>query len=115
MLDAVIEVLERTPGVVRRVNVDALDLASELLFERLEGEQIVAEDEPVIKDVVVRDASWSVIRPLRILEQNARLEPGPVLLPNPCQFQFLFLRYCHAPNPTPMVLSQPVSSPVASE
>ena len=51
MLNPVIVVLERTAGVVRRVNVDALDLAGELLFERFEGEQIVAEDEAVIEQV----------------------------------------------------------------
>ena len=73
MLNPVIVVLERTAGVVRRVNVDALDLAGELLFERFEGEQIVAEDEAVIEAVVVRDALLGVIRLLRVFEQDARL------------------------------------------
>ena len=32
-----------------------------------------------------------VIRLLQVFEHDTRLQPGPVLLPNPCQFQFLFL------------------------
>ena len=51
MFQAVIIFGERAAGVVRRVNVDALDLAGELLFERFEGEEIVAEDEAVLEQV----------------------------------------------------------------
>ena len=93
MLNPVIVMLERAAGVVRRVNVDALDLAGELLFERFEGEEIVAEDEAVIEEVVIRDAVLGVIRLLRVFEQDAWLQPWPVLLPNPGQFEFLLLRH----------------------
>ena len=51
MFDAIIVMLEGAAGVLRRVDVDALDLAGELLFERFEGEEIVAEDEAVIEQV----------------------------------------------------------------
>jgi|688.fasta_scaffold741534_2 hypothetical protein len=89
MLDPVIIMFERAAGVVRRVNEDALDLAGELLFERFEGEQIVAEDKAVIEAVCVRDALLGMIRLLRVFQEDARLQPGPVLFPNPRQFQFL--------------------------
>src|ERR1035441_7974422 len=84
---------ERAAGVVRRVDKLTLDLAGELLFERFEGEEIVAEDEAVIEEVVVRDAMPGVIRFLRVFEEDARLQPGPVFLPNPSEFEFLFLRH----------------------
>ena len=75
--------------IVRRVNKNALNLSRKLLFQSFKREQIVAEDEAVIEEVVVRDALLSVIRLVRVFEQDARLQPGPVLLPNPRQFQFL--------------------------
>ncbi len=62
MLDSVIVMHESAAGIVRRVNVDALDLSCELLFEGFESEQIVAEDQPVIKDIVVADTMLGVIR-----------------------------------------------------
>jgi hypothetical protein len=95
MFNPIIIVLKRTARVVWRVNEDTLNLAGELLFERFEGEQIVAEDEAVIEVVVVRDPLLGVIRILRVFEQDARLQPGPVLFPNPSQFQFWFARHAH--------------------
>ena len=77
-------------GVVGWVNIDALNLASELLFKRLEREQIVAKDELVVEKVVRLDAVRRVAGLGRIFQQNTRLKLGPVFLPNPRQFQFLF-------------------------
>ena len=56
MLQSVVVVLERTAGVVRWVDVDALDLPRELLLQRLQREQVVSLDQAVVEDVVVRDA-----------------------------------------------------------
>ena len=61
MFNSVIIMLERTTRIVRWVDVDALDFASELLLERLEGEEIVAEDEAVIELVVIRHTVCGVI------------------------------------------------------
>ena len=83
MLDPIIVVSERTPGVVGRIDKDALDLARELLLQRLEGEEIVAEDEAVIEVVLVRHPVRGVIRFRRVLQQDARLQLGPRLLPDP--------------------------------
>src|SRR5690606_14701563 len=49
-----------------------------------------SEDQSVDEDVVVRDAMLGVIRPCRILQQDTRLQLGPLFLPNPGKFQLLF-------------------------
>ena len=59
--------LEGAAGVVRRVDVDALDLAGELSLQCLEGKQVVAKDEAVVEDVVVSDPVRGVVRLLAIL------------------------------------------------
>jgi hypothetical protein len=53
MLDPIIVVSEGGAGVVRRVDVDALDLAGELLLKRLQRKQVVAEDQAVIEEIVI--------------------------------------------------------------
>jgi hypothetical protein len=63
------------------------------LFERFEGKQIVAKNEPVFEEVAVSDVMIGVIRFCRVFEQNARFQAGPVVLPDPRQFQFLFFRH----------------------
>ena len=84
-------------GVVGWIDKDALDLARELMLQRLEREQVVAKDEPIVEDVLVADAPPGVIAPAqwlrRVFEQNPRLQPRPVLLANPRQFQLLL--FCH--------------------
>jgi hypothetical protein len=88
MLHPIVVMLERATGVVRRINEDALNLAGELLFERFEGQQVVPEDESVVEDVVIADSVDGVVRLFRVLQQNARLQLRPVLLPNPGEFEF---------------------------
>ena len=95
MLHTIVIVREGGAGVVRRIDEDALQLASELLLQRLEREQVVAKDEPMIEDVLVADAPPGVIataqRLRRIFEQNPRLQPRPILLANPRQLQLLLI------------------------
>ena len=55
MLNAVIILFKCAARVVGRINEDALDLAGKLLFECLEGEQVVPEEEAVVEDVVGGD------------------------------------------------------------
>jgi len=90
MFNSVIIMTKRAAGVVRRVNEDALNFAGEFLFQRFEGEQIVAKDKPVIEPVIVRDAVLGVIGFFRVFKQDARLQPGAVFLSDPRQFKFLF-------------------------
>ena len=53
VLHAVVVVREGAAGVVRRIDEDALHLARELLLQRLERQQVVAEDQPIVEDVVL--------------------------------------------------------------
>jgi hypothetical protein len=91
MLNPVLVLLKSRPSVVRWVNEDALDFASKFLFEGFEGEKVVAEYKAVVEEVMVSNAMNCVIRFLRILQQDARLQLGPVLLANPRQFKFSVL------------------------
>ena len=90
MLDAIIVVLEGAAGVVRRIYVDALHLAGEVLLQGFEGEEVVPVDEAVVEEVPVRDPVRRMMRLVRLLQQDARLQPRPVLLANPGEFEFRF-------------------------
>src|SRR6266849_421513 len=89
MFQGIIIVLKRTSCVIRRINVDTLDLASELLLQRFQGKEVVAKDETIVEKVVVGDAVWGVVRLLRIFQQDARLQLGPVFFANPGEFELL--------------------------
>ena len=91
VLDAIIVMLKRTTRVIWRIDVNALDLAHALLFKGFESEKVVAKDETVIEQVVIGYTVWRVIGLLRVFEQNTRLKPGPVLLPDPGEFEFLLV------------------------
>jgi len=85
--------LKRTARVIRRVDLDALDLAGEFLFEGFEREEIIAANEAIIEHVAIGHAVRRVIGLLRIFKQDARLQPRPVLLANPGEFQFLSISH----------------------
>jgi len=89
MLQPIVIVREGTPGVVRRVDKHALHLARKLLLQRLQRQQVIPENQPVVEDVTLRNALLGVIRLLGILKQNARLQLGTLPLPDPGQFEFL--------------------------
>ena len=79
---------ERTARVVRRVDKDALHTPREFLLQRLKRQQVVAENQSVIKDVILGYAVLGVVRLLRVFEQDARLQLGPLLLADPGEFEF---------------------------
>jgi hypothetical protein len=117
MFHPVIIMLKRAARVVRRADEDALHFPGELLFQRLESEQIVPTDEPVVEDVpdfIRRERTQGaqririfcvlcvLLRPflhaelrmmglVRLLQQDARLQLRPVLLADPGEFEFGFL------------------------
>ena len=79
-----------TTGVIRWINIDAFYLASELLLQRLEGEEVVAVDEHVVKDVLaILPAHGGMMRFFYILNQHARLKARPLVFPDPSQFKLL--------------------------
>lgn len=91
VLHSVIIMLKCASGIIRRINKHAFHLARELLFERFEREKIVPENKPVIKQVVVRHAVLCVVGFGVVRNKNTRLQPRPVLFPDPSEFEFGFL------------------------
>ncbi|MNP32325.1 hypothetical protein D3C76_1254990 [compost metagenome] len=61
MLQPIIVMRECAARVVRRIDKYALHLAGELLLQRLQRQQVVTKDQPVVEDVVVRHAMLGVI------------------------------------------------------
>jgi hypothetical protein len=82
--------LKRAARVVRRINVDALDLSSKLLFQSLECQQVVTENKPIIEQVLVGYTVWRMAGLLRILQQNPRVQLRPILLAYPGELEFGF-------------------------
>ena len=107
MLQAIVIVIKCGSGVVWRIYENAFDLAGKLLFKGFEREQVVAENEALIEQVVVSHAVRRVVGPLWILKQDARLQSRPALLPNPCEFEFLLL--CHSLTNHPPLQQVPLS------
>jgi hypothetical protein len=91
MLHPIIIMFKSTARVIWRINKNALNLPRELLLQRFQRKEVISEDQPIIENVMVAYAVLRMIRLLRLFEQNARLQPRPVLLPNPCQFKLLFI------------------------
>ena len=92
MFKAVIVMLECVAGVVRRVDVDALHLAGELLLKRLEGEKVVAVDEHVVENILaIAAARGGVVGFRGILHQHARLKARSLILAEPGEFKLLLL------------------------
>jgi hypothetical protein len=82
----IVIVREGRPGVVGRVNEDEFHLPGELLLQRLQREKVVAEDEPVVENVVIRDTLCSVITLFGIFEKYSRFELRSIFFANPGQF-----------------------------
>jgi hypothetical protein len=73
MLNAVIIVLERLLCIEGRVDVDALDSTRELLLKRLEGQEVVAKDQPVVEEIIVGDPMSRVMRARRFFQEDPGL------------------------------------------
>lgn len=93
MLQSVIVVRKCLTSVVGRVDVDALHTTRKLLLQRLQRQQVVPEDQPVVKDVVLRHAMLGVIRLVRVFEQDTRLQLRALVLADPGEFEFLIDRH----------------------
>jgi len=92
--------LERAASVVGRVDEHTLHLARDLRLQRLQRQQVVPEDQLVVEDIVLRHPMRRVIRPLRVFQQNARLQLAPVLLANPGEFKFCTFCLAHSSDAT---------------
>ena len=61
MFYTIVVMLKCAAGVVGWIDEDTLHLASKLLLQRLQGEQVVTEDQAVVKDVFICHAGGSVV------------------------------------------------------
>ena len=86
MLQPVVVMGEGAAGVVRGINENAFHLASKLRLQRLERQQVIAKDQAVVEDVVIRNPMLGVVRLLRVFQQDARLQPRSLFLANPGEF-----------------------------
>ena len=53
MFHPVIVVFKGAAGIVGGIDIDALDLAGKVLFQRLEGKKVVAVNEHVVENIGV--------------------------------------------------------------
>ena len=86
MLDAIIVVFKHCASIEWRIDVYALHLARKLSLQRLERQQVVALDQAVVKNVLVRHPLLGVVAAGRVLQQNARLQPGALVFADPGEF-----------------------------
>ena len=81
-----------TTGVIRWINVDALDLTGELLLKGFQGEKVVAVDQHVVEDILaIAAAGGGMVGFRRILHQHPRLKFRSLLLADPGQLKLLLL------------------------
>ncbi len=83
---------EGAAGVIGRIDEDTFHLTGVLLFQRLQRQQVIPKDQLVVEDVTVSDPLSSMVRLLGIPKKDARLQPRPVLLPDPRKFKLLMLQ-----------------------
>ena len=82
---------KRRAGVVRRINVDALDLARKFLLQRLKRQQVIAENQPVIENIIFGNSVRRMVRLRRIFDEYSGLQLRPVLLADPGEFEFILV------------------------
>jgi hypothetical protein len=68
------------------INKNTLYLACKLRFQRLQRQQIIAKNQPIIKAVIFCHSMGGMVRLFGIFQQNARLQLRPMLFANPSQF-----------------------------
>jgi hypothetical protein len=83
MLNTIVVMRKSTPCVIRRINVNTLDLTSELLFECFQCQEVIAKDESVIENIVVGDTMRGVIRLFWFFQQDTWFQLRPIFLANP--------------------------------
>ncbi|MBS1939768.1 MAG: hypothetical protein JST38_02690, partial [Bacteroidetes bacterium] len=90
MLETIIIVLEHIPRVERRIDIHALHLASELLFECFKGKEVIGEDEAGVEEVGPHPlplsrgegsvAELGVVALFEVFQEDAGFELGALVL-----------------------------------
>src|SRR5690625_1212739 len=82
--------LKCVASVIWRININALNLSSVLLLQCLQGEQVIAKYQLVIKNVDFGHFVTSVIGKLRVFQKNSGFKLGTLVFTSPGQFKFRF-------------------------
>jgi len=90
MFDAIVIVRECRPRVVRRIDIDALDLARELLLQSFQRQHVVTKDQAIVEDIILGHALRSVMRLVRVFQQDAWFQPRALVFADPGEFKFRF-------------------------
>jgi hypothetical protein len=77
MLNTIIVIFKHFPCIKWRINVDAFNLTSKLLFQRPKGKEVIAKNQPIIEEIVFAGLVGGMIRLGRVLDQDARLQLWP--------------------------------------
>jgi hypothetical protein len=88
MLDTIVEVFESRPRVVRWVDEHTLDLSRKFLLQRFQGQQVVANNQSVVEQIVLGDSMGGMMRLRRVFQKDAGFQLRPVFLADPGQFKF---------------------------
>jgi hypothetical protein len=86
MLNPVLVMLEGGTCIVWRIDEDTLDSACVFLFKSFQSKQVVAKYQPIVEEVILRNTLGRMVRKRWVFKQNPRLQPRPILLPDPRQF-----------------------------
>jgi hypothetical protein len=83
MFYPVIIMFKCAAGVVGRIYVNAFYLSGKFLFQGFEGEEVIAEDKAVVKDVFPAGAVFGVVAFGRVFQQDTGFETGAVFFADP--------------------------------
>jgi hypothetical protein len=83
MFYAIIVMFKGAAGIVGRVYVDTFYLAGKFLFQGFEGQEVVSEDEAVVKDIFFAGAVLGVAAFGGVLQQDAGFDAGAGFFADP--------------------------------
>lgn len=89
MLYPIFKMLEGKSSIIGGVNDNRFDLSRKFLLQCPQSEQIVAKDQPIVENIVIGHAIGRVMGPLRVFQQNPRLDLRSLVLADPGQFEAL--------------------------
>src|SRR3989304_5324611 len=92
MLQPIIIMFKRIAGIIRRINIDTLNLPCKVLLKRLQGKEVVTLDKHVCppSQSPLTKGGLRGVSPFTVLNQYPRLQPRLILLANPCEFKFCY-------------------------
>src|SRR5713101_2326360 len=91
VFNAIVIVIQGLLRVEGRININTLYLAIEFLLQRLECQQVVPVDQYIVENIILTHPMRRMVRLLWVFDENPRLQPWPVVFPNPGEFEFRVL------------------------